>query len=700
MFDSDSSERSSGKSYGNKFTPYDSFLSKLLKDRFLCDVIIRVNATTVPVHRVILSASSCFFYDLFKNVETINQEYDLTNVFIEPDNLDKILIYIYDGYVKIYDDNILSLLTMNEVLGISSLNNHCAQYLLSKLRTENVLEIWQTAWKYSLQELANVSQIICRETLCEMLISRHHFTILCEEFLSYVLSTKVMMTLSPNFVLRILVWWTSERKFDHEERSEKLLALLNIYLSWKTLSEIELEDLIGNIRGNLELDLHLSNSRLESWSRDIRKKTSQLATIDGIDEKAIDNSLKNARSLDDRQNWSLLVAESDIVFVGIFCNTKYKWLTLKTVVNHLDVIGFFNNILVLRSGSNTLLLQNMQDMTLRTLTASTFADDDSVQFIDTQNSTFFMHLNNIYCIDAVMRTTEKDIICIINRWDQQRNEWITVLRLNTELSSDILSVSLTVEISDGDDVYLFMTLGISHKLVDNTSEPTAFTGKFVISFGEENTAVSQKLLKMFYVFYINMKDFSYRQIGKRRNEPADLNACRKMFLPDKIIFILDPDRDLERKFGYAYLNKNDCFLSCLQLLLNGENCWLTLRLRAPFPDVRDISIRKRDMRCLDCSVTTCKNLLFVGIHWSPHVFQVFKYDISTFTVSSLPAIPLPATHYMSINALVVYQPIDDLIGEEIRFSVYWSNDFEDWSLLSWDGNFNLNQRNTTNNQWT
>ena len=685
MSDCDSSGCNFGKSHGNdKFIPYDASLSKLLKDGFLCDVIIRVKNTTVPVHRVILSASSCFFHDLFNNVESINQEYDLTNVFIDPDKLDKILIYIYEGYVKINVTNIRNLLSLSNWLGISSLTNHCAQFLLSKLRLENAFETWQVAWKYNLKELANISQIVCRECMSDLLLGKNNVTILCEEFLSYALATEVMATLSPMSVLSILVCWISNRKYDNDKKLDKLLSLMDIYLSWKTLSKTELKDIIGNIRSCFQFDPRLSMSRLESWSRKICKNISQFSPVDGMEED-IDNTSNITRSLDYRWDWSLLAVENLTMMASIYCNTKSKWFSIKMVEDPLTVIGFFNNFLWFRYCTNTLILRNVQDMRPQILTSSTFADENSIQFIDAQDSAFFMHSNNIYSIDAVRRTTENDMICIINRYDQQRNEWVTVLRLNTELSNDILSVSLTVETSKGDDVYLFMTVGRSHKPGENTCESSAFKGKFVTNFGQGDATVFPKQLKMFYVFCINMKDFSYHQIGKRRNEPTDLNACRKIILQDKIIFLLDPDRDLERKFGYAYHKKNDCYLSCLQLLLDGENCWMSFRLRAPFPDVQDISIRKRGIVCFDCSVTSCKNLLFVGVHWSPHVFQVFKYDMSTLIVSSLPPISLPAIDCISINALLVFQPISDYIQTQLKFSDFLNLHYRDWSLLSWDG---------------
>ena len=679
------SDSSECKSYGTKLIPYDALLSKLLKDRFLCDIIIRVNTTSMPVHRVILSASSRFFHDLFKNVETINQEYDLTNVFVDPDNLDQILIYIYEGYIKIDWSNVLTLLTMNEVLGISSLNNHCAQFLLSQLRPMNVFEIWHIAWKYNLQELANISLIVCQETMTDTLLVKHNIIMLSEEFLSYVLATEVMASSSPQSVVRILAWWTYARIFNNDEKIDKLLSLLDIYFSWKTLSEDEFEVLRGDISKCFDFDPQLPIGLQKSWSR-TKYKTPNLANID----KKID-------TLHIHQDWSILVAEDDTLTVGVYCNIKSKWFTMEAVYDPLKGIGFFNDFLVLRHSSNSLLLQNVQTMASRNLTASTFADDDSVQFIDTRNTTFFMHSNNIYSIDAVRRTVKNDIICIINRWDEQRNEWITILQLNPELSNDILSLSLSVETSNGENVYFFLTVGSSQKTGECTSVFTAFTGKFLTDFGGEDPFVSHRELKMFYVFCINMTDFSYRLIGKRRNEPTDLNACRKILLRDKIIFLLDADSTLELKFGYAYHKRNDCHISCLQLLLEGENCWRSLRLRFPFPDVRDISIRKKVHIGLNCSVTSCKNLLFVGVHWSPHVFQVFKYDISTLIVNSLPSIPLPATCRVSMQALLAYQPICDFLSKDARVADFLNFHFKDWSLLSWHGTL-IHTKETANDQ--
>ena len=692
-----SSDGNFGKSYGNNFLPYDSFLSSLHKDRFLCDVIIRVNKITVPAHRVILSATSCFFYDLFKNDDPIKQEYDLTQVFCKPENLNQIFTYIYNGFINITDNNVTSLLTVNKVLGISSLKNHCAQFLLSKLRPLNVLEVWEIAWKFNLEELFNIGQIVCRETVCNLLVLKQNVFMLCEEFISLILANEdVMATVKPECVVRMLLWWMSSNKVDKIERGNKLLSLMDIYLGWRKLSEIEYQTVKRTIDQCVDCFSLILHSDIDSWLNDHYKRMASIH-MSALDEngETIAEILDNIEVFDFRHGWSLLVAEKDIRTVGIYCNKKSRWFTLELEDNPLNAIGFNNNSLVFAHNSNALLLRDVDTMDSQNLTSSIVTDDNFVKCMGTQNSTFFLFLNNIYSVDAVMCTDEKNLVCIMNRWDQQRNEWITVLHLNPELSNDILSVSLTIEPSDADDVYLFMTVKRLHtnrqgprlnlKRGENTKTLTVLTEKFVNNAREENSAVSMKPLEMFYVFCINMKDFSYRQIGKRRCEPANLNVNRKIILQDKIIFLLDPDRNLEINFSYAYHKRNDCLLNCLELFLDGENRWTNVTLRAPFPDVRDISIRKRDRICLDCFVTTCKNLLFVGTHWSPHVFQVFKYDLSTFIVSSLPAIPLPAIRQMSIYALYTPEPICDLLGEEIRIVDLINFHFKDWHLLSWEG---------------
>ena len=93
------------------FIPYDKSLCKLLKNHFFFFFyVMLLSAEKTPPYLFIVSFFS-FFHDLFKNVEKINQEYNL-NFFIVHDNLNFFI-----------DESNISWLTMNEVLQISSLLN-------------------------------------------------------------------------------------------------------------------------------------------------------------------------------------------------------------------------------------------------------------------------------------------------------------------------------------------------------------------------------------------------------------------------------------------------------------------------------------------------------------------------------------------------------------------------------------------------
>lgn len=701
MSDSDSPECSFGKSYGNNSCPYDTCLNAMLKESFLCDVTIRVCDYTKSAHRIILSAASCFFCELLKNVKPLGQdlqEFDLTNVFIKPENFDLILHYIYNGYINLNDKNVISLLEVNKVLVIESLNKQCAQFLLSKLRPLNGLETWEIAWKYNLHELSNISLILCRETLCDLLLINNDNINLSEGFLSlFIVNKEVVASVKPESVVRMLLRWTSAQQLENTDKRDKFFSLLGTYLDWRSLSELEFEIMKLTIR-RCSFDFPELTSNALTWlSNRYKMQVAQLFDVQQFDEEAADEISHNPHPLSFRQNWSLLVAEKDFQTVGIYCNSKSTWFTMELEDNPLKALGFISNSLLFVRDFNTVLLRDIDTMSSQILQSPILSDLNFVKCTGALHPTFFSHLNNIYSVDALTHSGKKDLVCLISRWDPEISEWISVLHLKPDFASnDVLSVSLKVETSYGDDVYLFITVKRLHvnrpsprlnlKREESTYGTTAsaFSGNFATSL-TENSAICMKPLEMFYVFRINLKDFSYRQIGERRSEPANLNLNRKIILDDRIIFLLDPDRDIESKFCYAYYYKNDCLLNCLSLFFDDENSWTNMTLRAPLPDIRDISIRKRDRACLDSFVTTCKNLLFVGTHWSPHIFQVFMYDISNFTVSTLPAIPLPAIRPMSIYALHVHQPISDFLTEETRTVDLLSFHFKDWSLLSWEG---------------
>ena len=80
------------------------------------------------------------------------------------------------------------------------------------------------------------------------------------------------------------------------------------------------------------------------------------------------------------------------------------------------------------------------------------------------------------------------------------------------------------------------------------------------------------------MFCMNMKGFSTYQISKWSSEPDILNVSWGIILENKVIFLLDSDRNIEPNFSYVNHNRNNCFLNCLEPFLDGENHWINLIL--------------------------------------------------------------------------------------------------------------------------
>lgn len=97
-------------------------LPGLLDQSYLTDVTLSAEGRTIKAHKIILSACSTFFAELFRNLDAAPHQHP---VIILPGtsfpSICSLLTFMYAGEVNVFEEQITNLLQLAETLGIKGL---------------------------------------------------------------------------------------------------------------------------------------------------------------------------------------------------------------------------------------------------------------------------------------------------------------------------------------------------------------------------------------------------------------------------------------------------------------------------------------------------------------------------------------------------------------------------------------------------
>ncbi|XP_053296421.1 kelch-like protein 41a [Pleuronectes platessa] len=130
-------------------------LKELLNENKLIDCILKVGDRSIPCHRLILSACSPYFRELYfaedgKDVD--NSEFVLENV--DPNIMESIVNYMYSADIDINENNVQDILVVANRFQIPSVFTVCVNYLQKQLSKKNCLAIYRLALMLNSARLA------------------------------------------------------------------------------------------------------------------------------------------------------------------------------------------------------------------------------------------------------------------------------------------------------------------------------------------------------------------------------------------------------------------------------------------------------------------------------------------------------------------------------------------------------------------
>ncbi|XP_033725796.1 kelch-like protein 18 [Pecten maximus] len=114
----------------------------------LCDVTLKVEDRKFTAHRIVLAATIPYFHAMFTHDMVESKQDEISMQGIDPNALESLVNYAYNGKVEIDSHNVQSLLVAASFLHLQAVKEGCCNFLQRRLHPENVLGIRSFADQY------------------------------------------------------------------------------------------------------------------------------------------------------------------------------------------------------------------------------------------------------------------------------------------------------------------------------------------------------------------------------------------------------------------------------------------------------------------------------------------------------------------------------------------------------------------------
>jgi len=203
-------------------------MTDLRRNNLLCDVTIHLKGAgdwSFAAHRVVLAATFPYFHAMFTHdmLEAGMDSITIGTCGVEPTALEALLNFSYTGKLVITGANVRSLMLSAAFLQSNAVLSACAEYLMARLSSENVLDTESFAESLGCFLLVTSCQKFIKKFFVQV-VQSEEFLGLSLEKLSALVSEDELDVTSEEVVFKAVLTWV---KHDPELRSEALPQLLS-----------------------------------------------------------------------------------------------------------------------------------------------------------------------------------------------------------------------------------------------------------------------------------------------------------------------------------------------------------------------------------------------------------------------------------------------------------------------------------------
>ncbi|XP_055280080.1 kelch repeat and BTB domain-containing protein 4 isoform X1 [Moschus berezovskii] len=193
-----------------------------LEEELFADVTISVEGREFQLHRLVLSAQSCFFRSMFTSnlKEAHNRVIVLQDV---SESVFQLLVdYIYHGTVKLRAEELQEIYEVSDMYQLTSLFEECSRFLARTVQVGNCLQVMWLADRHSDPELYTAAKHCAKAHLAQ-LQSTEEFLHLPHHLLTDIISDGVPCSQNPTEAIEA---WINFNKEEREAFSESLRTSL------------------------------------------------------------------------------------------------------------------------------------------------------------------------------------------------------------------------------------------------------------------------------------------------------------------------------------------------------------------------------------------------------------------------------------------------------------------------------------------
>ncbi|XP_075693923.1 kelch repeat and BTB domain-containing protein 4 isoform X2 [Rhinoderma darwinii] len=215
-----------------------SIMKLCMEEQLFADVTILVDGKEFQLHRLVLSAQSCFFRSMFASnlKEGRNRVIQLQDVSASVFQL--LVDYIYHGTVKLRLEELQETYEVADMYQLISLFQECSRFLVRTVQVKNCLQIMWLSDQHSDTSLYTAAKH-CAKTHLSQLCDTEEFLNLPLRMLTDIIADGVPCSQNPTIAIRK---WINFNKEERDGFSEMLFSSLKYFEEDIEEAEIEISE--------------------------------------------------------------------------------------------------------------------------------------------------------------------------------------------------------------------------------------------------------------------------------------------------------------------------------------------------------------------------------------------------------------------------------------------------------------------------
>ncbi|KAL3836007.1 hypothetical protein ACJMK2_021462 [Sinanodonta woodiana] len=213
----------------------------------LCDVTLKVGDRKFRAHRIILAATIPYFQAMFTHDMVESKQDEISMQGIDPNALESLVNFAYNGRVEIDPSNVQSLLVAASFLQLQSVKDACCDFLKKRLHPHNVLGARRFADQYMCGGVVEAANKYLQKHYQEVAKSEE-FLSLTKTEVQEIISRDELNVSSEEQVFESVLSWIKRDLQNRQEALPELMVKVRLpLLTPQYLSDrVATEDLIKN----------------------------------------------------------------------------------------------------------------------------------------------------------------------------------------------------------------------------------------------------------------------------------------------------------------------------------------------------------------------------------------------------------------------------------------------------------------------